>query len=123
LLASKHLHVKRHEQQNRREGDQEVRKEPTRLHEGCRTYGRTPIGQLGQEVVSRKGRPLGRKLLIGSVLLFGDGSGLLQFALDGVATSEEGADVLVCDLILDSVYGPIRALPVVERERDPRLSP
>jgi hypothetical protein len=105
LLPSKHPHVERDEQQDGRERNEKIGKEPALLHERGRTHRRSSLGQLSEEVVGCERRPLGGEPLIRLILLARECRGLLQFALDGVAAGEEGPDVLRVHLILELGVG------------------
>jgi hypothetical protein len=63
------------------------------------------VGQFSQEIIGRERRPLGREPLVCAILLSRERGGLLQFALDGVAAGEDGADVLIGYLILEFGVG------------------
>ena len=78
---------------------------PRCCHERRRPHRRAAVSQLSEQVVGRERRPLGGELLIRPILLVRERRGLLQLALNGVATGEEGADVLVGHLILELGVG------------------
>ena len=101
LLAPEHPDVEADEQQHRRERDQQVGQEAALLDQRRRPHGRAARRQFGQQIVARERRPLGGELLIGAILLAGNGDGLLQLAFDGVAAGKHLADVLVGDLGLE----------------------
>ena len=54
-----------------------------------------------EQVVSRKSRTLGGELLIGAILLAGNGDRLFQLAFDGITASKQLGNVLVGDLGLE----------------------
>src|SRR4030095_10404349 len=56
---------------------------------------------LRQQVVIRKRRTLGGELLIGAILLAGNGDRLFQLAFDGITASKQLGNVLVGDLDLE----------------------
>jgi hypothetical protein len=101
LLPPEHPDPESDEEQQRRKRHQQVRKDPALLDQRRGTHDGAAIGQLHQEVVGGEGRPLGRELLIRSLLLAQNRYCLSQLALDRISSREKLGDVLVRDLRLE----------------------
>ena len=117
LLPLEHPHVETNEQEQRGKRNKQVGEEAPLLDQRCRTHGRASLSQLSQQIVTRERRTLGGELLIGAILLAGNGHRLLQLALDGITASKQLGNVLVGDLGLE-----VSTAPAVVRTVDPGAS-
>ena len=118
-LAPEHPDVEGDQQQDRRIEISRLASDAPVLDQRRRAHGGAARRQLGQQVVGREGRPLGRELLVGRVLLVGQRHRLLQLPLDRVAAREHLLDVLPRDLRLELGVGDrLRAAhPVLHGEQ------
>jgi hypothetical protein len=81
-------------------------------------HGGAPVGQLGQQVVTRERRSFGRELLIGAILPAGNGHSLFQLTLDRISARKQLPDVVSRDLHFElGVRNRLRPRePVLERQ-------